>query len=218
MVEVRKLVASVAAVLLLVVPVYLRGGEKSVLSAQASSQAIQNTRANDFNLSRMRNRAMIRRFRRAGLLVRVPARTHFYYLHYIPSAYRCLRPWTKLFLDRLSREYHARFGQRLRVTSLTRTVVLQRRLQRRNPNAADATGPYRSSHLTGATLDISKRFMPHHGRRWMRRVLYRLERGGYLYAVEEFEQPTFHVMVYPTYRQYVARLTRHAAAADESTD
>lgn len=218
MVEVRKLVASVGVVLLLVVPVYLRGSEKSVLSAKASSQAIQNARANEFNLSRMRNRAMIRRFRRAGLLVRVPARTHSYYLHYIPSAYRYLRPWTKLFLDRLSRQYHARFGRRLRVTSLVRTVVLQRRLERRNGNAADATGPYRSSHLTGATLDISKRFMPRRGRRWMRRVLYRLQQSGYLYAVEEFEQPTFHVMVYPTYKKYVARVTHHAAANDESAD
>ena len=158
-----------------------------MLTADASSQAIQNARANDFNLSRMRNRAMIQRFHRAGLLVRVPSHTRFYYLHFIPAAYRYLRPWTKLFLDRLSREYHARFGQRLRVTSLVRTVALQRRLDRRNSNAAAATGPYRSSHLTGATLDISKRFMNPRGQRWMRRVLFCPQHNGYPYLVEEVE-------------------------------
>jgi len=212
----RKLAAGVAAVVLLVVPVCMRGGDRSVLSANASSQAIQNARANDFDLSRMRNRAMIQRFHGAGLLVRVPSHTRFYYLHFIPAAYRYLRPWTKLFLDRLSREYHARFGQRLRVTSLVRTVALQRRLDRRNPNAAAATGPYRSSHLTGATLDISKRFMKLRGQRWMRRVLFRLKQNGYLYAVEEFEQPTFHIMVYPNYRQYVDGLAHHASAPSDS--
>jgi hypothetical protein len=214
----RKLVASVAAVVLLLVPVCMRGGDRSVLSAKASSQAIQNARANDFDLSRMQNRAMVRRFYRAGLLVRVPSHTRFSYLHLIPAAYRYLRPWTMLFLNRLSREYHARFGHRLRVTSLIRTVSLQRRLEGRNPNAARATGPDRSSHLTGATLDISKRFMPRRGRQWVRRVLLRLHQGGYLYAVEEFEQPTFHVMVYPTYREYVAQLAHHATAPAESTD
>lgn len=213
----KKLVACVAAVVLLVAPVCMRGGDRSVLSADASSQAIQNARADEFNLSRMRNSAMVRRFHRAGLLVRVPSRTRFYYLHFIPSAYRYLRPWTMLFLNRLSREYHARFGRRLRVTSLIRTVSLQRRLEHRNSNAARATGPDRSSHLTGATLDISKRFMPRRGQRWMRRVLFRLHQAGYLYAVEEFEQPTFHIMVYPTYREYVSRLT-HRAAAAEATD
>ena len=110
-----------------------------------------------------------------------------------------------------------RFGQRLRVTSLIRTISSQRRLERGNPNAARATGPDRSSHLTGATLDISKRFMPRRGRQWIRRVLFRLHQGGYLYAVEEFEQPTFHVMVFPTYQQHVAQLA-HRASAAEATD
>jgi hypothetical protein len=198
-------IAVVAA--LLVLPARLRAADQSLLMANASSQAIQNEKANEFHLSRMRNRAMIRRFYRAGLLVRVPTRTRNYYLHGIPSSYHYLRPWTKLFLTRLSRQYHARFGQRLRVTSMIRTVYLQRRLTRRNPNAVRATGPDRSSHLTGATLDISKRFMSARGQRWMRHVLLRLERSGYLYAIEEFEEPCFHIMVYPTYRRYVERIT-----------
>jgi hypothetical protein len=203
----RMLFAMAAAAILLVSPLRLRAGDQSMLLATASSQAIQNEKANEFHLSRMRNRAMIRRFHRAGLLVRVPTRTRDYYLHGIPSAYHYLRPWTRLFLTRLSRQFHARFGQRLRVTSMIRTVWLQRRMTHRNPNAVRATGPDRSSHLTGATLDISKRFMSARGQEWMRHVLLRLEQSGYLYAIEEFEEPCFHVMVYPTYRRYVERIT-----------
>ncbi|HVB33403.1 MAG TPA: DUF5715 family protein [Patescibacteria group bacterium] len=206
----RTLAASLI-VLLLSVPVWARGRGRSLLVANASSQAIQNERANEYNLSRMRNAAMIQQFHQAGYLVAVPPDTPSYYLHDIPAAYRYLRPWTKLFLDRLSREYYASFGQRLRVTSLVRTVSSQLRLARYDPNAADATGPSRSAHLTGAALDISKRFMSYRGELWMRRVLFGLKQAGYLYAIEEFEEPDFHIMVYPTYRAYVATLTAHSS-------
>ena len=74
------------------------------LRANWNSQAIQNRRTDADNLSRMRNSAMVRRFARAGLLVRVPIRTRRYYTRYIPAKYRYLRPWSKLFLDRLARD------------------------------------------------------------------------------------------------------------------
>jgi hypothetical protein len=38
---------------------------------------------------------------------------------------------------------------------------------------------------------------------WMRKVLYSLKKNGYLYAIEEFQQPTFHIMVYQRYERYV---------------
>jgi hypothetical protein len=214
----RAILALFAAAILFTVPVRLRAGDQSLLMATASSQAIQNEKANEFGLSRMRNRAMIQRFYRAGLLDPVPVRTRFYYLYDIAPSYRFLRPWAKLFLDRLSREYYERFGQPLRVTSLVRTVGSQLRLSRWDPNTAQATGPDRSAHLTGAALDISKRFMSWQGQQWMRQVLFQLKRAGYLYAIEEFEEPCFHVMVYPTYRQYVARITTGHARAGTDTD
>jgi len=37
----------------------------------------------------------------------------------------------------------------------------------------------------------------------MRRVLHSLKAAGYLHAVEEFSQPTFHVMVHKKYPTYV---------------
>lgn len=204
--------------LVLSVPAWARGGgNRWLLVANADSQAIQNARANEYNLSRMRNTAMIQRFYRDGYLVAVPASTRYYYLHDIPPAYRFLRPWTRLFLDRLSSEYYARFRQRLRVTSLVRTVGSQIRLSHYNPNAAEARGPDRSAHLTGAALDISKRFMSVQGERWMRSVLFNLKQAGYLYAIEEFEEPDFHVMVYPTYRGYVVRLEHRSKEIEQAS-
>ncbi len=212
----RSLALSLVA-LVLASPAWARGrANRWLLVANASSQAIQNARANEYDLSRMRNDAMVRSFYQAGYLVAVPSRTQSYYLHDIRASHRYLRPWTRLFLDRLSREYYARFGHRLRVTSLVRTVASQRRLGRFNPNAADATGPSRSAHLTGAALDISKRFMSAQGIEWMRSALFQLKQAGYVYAIEEFEEPNFHVMVYPTYRAYVARLRGRPTGIEQS--
>jgi hypothetical protein len=162
----------------------------------------------------MRDVPMVRHFARSGYLVRVSASTRSYYLHDIPSQFHYCRPWTKLFLDRLSREFRAKFKQRLRVTSLIRTVARQKKLARSNGNAADAFGALRSSHLTGATLDISKHGMSPEARSWMRDVLYSLRKQGYLYAIEEFQEPTFHVMVYSNYPVYVKQITRQADDAE----
>ena len=183
-------------------------GSEKLLRANYQSQIIQNRRADRDDLSRMKNAAMVRRFANAGLLTRLPSRSKHYYTRYIPAKYRYLRPWSKLFLDRLSSQYHRRFRKKLRITSTIRTIALQNSLRRRNRNAASAYGPRRSSHLTGATLDISKRGMRPAEIEWMRRVLHSLHKKGYLYAVEEFQQPTFHIMVYKSYPTYVAYLKR----------
>jgi len=180
----------------------------NLLKASSNSQVIQNKRADADDLSRMANVAMVQRFANAGLLVRVPSKTQNYYTRYISAKYSYMRPWSKLFLDRLSAQYYARFKRPLRVTSTVRTVALQVSMAKRNGNAAAAYGSRRSSHLTGATLDISKNGMTRAGINWMREVLYSLRQKGYVYAVEEFSQPTFHIMVYKNYPEYVAGLQR----------
>ena len=182
-------------------------GVEPVLRASASSQRIQNARADFDDLSRLGNDREVIRFRRAGLLVPVPASGRGFYVHQVPAKFRYLRPWARLFLTRLSRQFHARFGARLRITGLLRTERYQARLTHRNVNAAAASGATRSSHLTGATLDISKRFMSGAHRSWMRSLLSELRDRKVLYAIEEFGQPCFHVMVYRSYSDYVERLT-----------
>jgi hypothetical protein len=182
------------------------------LTATASSQRIQNARADSDDLSRMTDAAMVQRFRRAGLLVPVATSTSSYYLHQVPARSRYLRPWAKQFLGRLSSQFHDRFGTRLRVTALVRTARDQRGLASRNANAAAASGPKQSTHLTGATLDISKRFMAPAHVEWMRRVLLDLRDAGVLYALEEFSQPCFHIMIYRSYDDYVRDRTIEADA------
>lgn len=208
----RSLAAGIFVVLLF--PLWMWAGGRRLLVANLSSQAVQNARADADNLSRMQDVAMIQRFVQHGYLVPVAASAHYYYLHSIPEPYRYCRPWTRLFLDRLSRQFYVRFHQRLRVSSLVRTVGRQRMLTRINDNAADATGELQSSHLTGATLDISKHSMTGRERAWMRQVLYSLRQAGYLYAIEEFQEPTFHVMVYANYSRYVKRLNHEARDAE----
>jgi len=128
-------------------------------------------------------------------------------LHAVREQNRYLRPWTRLFLSRLSSQYRARFGKQLRVTSLLRTAEYQRSLQGRNGNAASAKGPKRSAHLTGASIDISKKGMTGAERQWLRRVLTSLRDNGYLYAIEEYQQPVFHILVHRKYADYVKRKT-----------
>ena len=199
-------------VLLLVVPFGMSAASGDLV-ADESSQLLQNTRADADHLTRMTSTAMLRRFARSGYLVPVPAKTKTFYLHAISAQYRYCRPWTRLFLERLSRQYYTRFGQPLRVTSLVRTVGRQVMLARFNENAAEATGSARSSHLTGATIDISKRWMSQEEQDWLRDTLLSLRDAGYLYAIEEFEQPTFHIMVFRSYDAYVHRGTGKKAHA-----
>jgi uncharacterized protein YcbK (DUF882 family) len=177
------------------------------LRATTESQIIQNEQADRDRLSRMEDQEMLERFVRLKLLLPVDGRTSDFYIHNIPEERRYLRPWAKLFLDRIGRQYRSRFGQPLRITSLVRTEVHQRRLQGRNPNAAAPVGEKRSAHLTGACLDISKKGMNRAQMRWVREVLSSLKEKGYLFAVEEFTIPNFHVMVYRNYPEYVEMLT-----------
>ena len=107
-------------------PTAILAESANLLRAVQNSQLIQNKRADADDLSRMKDVAMIQRFFKADLLVRVPSKTRHYYTRYIPSKYSYLRPWSKLFLDRLSSQYYTRFKKKMRVTSLVRTVALQK--------------------------------------------------------------------------------------------
>lgn len=197
---------TIAATFVLVLPFCTLKAERVTLRATQHSQVIQNDRADEDNLARLKDIEMVERFARLQLLEPVPVKTDTYYLHAVLSANRYLRPWAKLFLDRISEQYRARFGKPIRVTSLTRTVVYQNSLRKRNRNAASPYGEKRSTHLTGASLDISKKGMRNAEILWVRRVLASLKDKGYLFAVEEFRQPNFHVMIYRNYPEYVEEL------------
>jgi hypothetical protein len=152
-------------------------------------------------LSRMSDLAMVKRFRRAGLLVPLPAEAGTYYVSGVHGALRVARPWTKRFIEQVSRAFHHLFTRRLRITSLTRTRAVQQRLLRTNLGAAPARGPVPSTPLTGAAVDVSKRSLSRTQVAWLRAVLARLRQRGLIHVVEEFHEPHFHVMVRRRYRK-----------------
>jgi Family of unknown function (DUF5715) len=170
--------------------------QSNLLLATSLSPMIQNDQADEEGLVRFGDEQTLQRYVRSRLLVKVPANSRTYYLKGVPARYGYLRPWSKRFLDDVGSQFHAKFNDRLRVTSLVRTSSLQLQLASHNTNAAPATGRTQSSHLTGATLDISKARMSAAQREWMRAKLVALASRGYLYGIEERVQPTFHVMVY----------------------
>jgi hypothetical protein len=155
----------------------------------------------------MRDLAMVDHFRRSGLLVDVPLETRTYYVEGVGTRLRVARPWTRRFIEQLAQAFHGLFDRPLRITSLTRTTARQRALLQTNSSAAPATGPVRSTHLTGAAVDISKRSFSEREVAWLRTVLARLRHRGVVHAVEEFGEPHFHVLVRRAYERYGRALT-----------
>ncbi|MGH7277457.1 MAG: DUF5715 family protein, partial [Candidatus Rokuibacteriota bacterium] len=176
------------------------------LRARVGHLRVENAAAARDDLSRMRDLDMVRRFRRAELLVPLPAETSTYYVAGVASSLRVARPWTKRFVEQLAAALHGLFGTRLRVTSLTRTMTLQLALRRTNANAAPARGPVWSTHLTGASVDISRHALSREATVWLRTVLRRLSANGVVHAIEEFREPHFHVLVRRRYATYAATL------------
>lgn len=177
----------------------------SALRAGPGYLVSENAAANRARLSRIPDLRTVRRFVRAKRLVPVPARTRTYEVVGVRPALRVARPWTVRFVKHLAQAFHARFRGTLRITSLTRTADVQRALRTTNGNAAPAEGRLRSTHLTGATVDISKRPMQLHEVQWLRAALGRLAKRELVSAIEEFAQPHFHVMVFPAYGKAIRR-------------
>lgn len=180
-----------------------------ILRGSRSALARENAVADRHDLTRIRDLAELRRFIDRGLLVPVRP-TDAYDLD--PelgeddpdnaALYAHARPWTRAFLDDVLAEGHRLHGDRFLITSLTRTQAYQRQLRRHNPTAATGRTPAeRSSHLTGATVDIRSTTLSPEGLAWFRRRLAALERRGALQATEERGNGCFHIMIFPDYER-----------------
>jgi hypothetical protein len=176
------------------------------LRARRGNPARENAAADAQRLTRLRSREALGRFVGAGLLVPMGAPLTGVRVTGMPSWRRVARPWTRQFVRQLGQAIHGLFDAQLRVTGLTRTEAVQTALLAWNGNAAPARGPSRSSHLTGASVDLSKVELSERELHWARLVLGRLTRRGVVLAIEEFAQPHFHVMVLREYADYARRL------------
>ncbi len=117
-----------------------------------------------------------------GDLVRVRD-TRDYRLHAVSYPYT--RPESLAFLEQLAEGYHSACGQRLVVTSLTRSRADQPR------NAS-----HRSVHPAGLAIDL-RRSSRRSCRRWLERTLLELEGDGLVEATRERSPPHYHVAVLP---------------------
>jgi LysM repeat protein len=121
------------------------------------------------------------RYVEPGHLVRVNPGRHLE-LHQVSYPYGV--PATKLFLTRLSSQYHSACGQKLTVTSLLRPK-----------NRQPANSVAKSVHPTGMAIDLR---VPktHKCRSWLERVLLSLEREGVLDVTRERRPPHYHVALF----------------------
>ena len=115
---------------------------------------------------------------------------------------RYCRPWTRQFLEDLSRDYYKEFHDQIQVNSAVRTVLVQKKLRRHNRNAAPESGELASSHLAGITVDIQRRGMSREQIHWVEQYMVPLKNLGLIEPEEERRQWVFHVMVSDRYTDF----------------
>lgn len=111
---------------------------------------------------------------------------------------RYCRPWTREFLQDFSQAFYTEFHTPIQVNSLVRTAEQQRVLRRHNRFAAPEIGDTASTHLTGVTVDLSRRGLTKTQYDWIRAYLMPLREAGLVEPIEE-RQPVLHVVVYEKY-------------------
>jgi len=117
-------------------------------------------------------------------------------------SHRYCRPWTHNFLQDLGEAFYSEFGQPIQVNSAVRTVEYQRKLRRRNGNAAPEAGDTASSHLGGLTVDINKRGLSRKQHDFIVDYLFNLREEGIIEVAEERRQPVFHIMISDRYTDW----------------
>ncbi len=200
--------------------VSLKGGTCSIL--------YENLAADHKKWSRVFTEKDAEALRASGDLVSLPREGDFGYefVRYHPDfdkERRWTRPLAKaVLLDLVAEPFFEEFGVPLPINASLRTVEFQRRLAKKNKNAASSVGLLPGSHSRGATFDIGKyrypawilgpkpeselrklrKELPEKEWRlsneevmWLRTRLLVLESCGVIEAVEEFFQANFHLEV-----------------------
>jgi len=115
---------------------------------------------------------------------------------------RYCKPWTRDFVEDLSQAFYEEFKKPIQVNSAVRTVAQQKKLRRHNRNAGPIEGETASTHLTGITLDLSKRGLTKKQHAWIEQYFLPLKEAGLIDPIEERRQPVFHVVVFDRYTEW----------------
>jgi hypothetical protein len=172
----------------------LRGSHESLLRQNAEIDRLQ--------LPRIADDAELEELIQREELVEIPETDSVRVAPNLQGSRRYCRPWTRDFVEDFSLAFYRAFRKPIQVNSAVRTVQQQKKLRRRNRNAAPAQGEIASSHLAGVTVDIAKTGMNRKQRKWTEQYFYRLQELGLIEAAEERRQPVFHVMVSDRYTEW----------------
>jgi hypothetical protein len=166
------------------------------------SLLIQNAEIDRLELPRIQDETELEALKADGsLLPIIPNETLRIEPSLDPSRRYC-RPWTRDFVDDISQAYYNRFHEQIQLNSAVRTVKVQRKLRRRNRNAAPAEGDTASSHLAGVTIDLQRRGMSKEQILWMEHYLFYMKALGLVEPEEERRHWCFHIMVSGHYSEW----------------
>ncbi len=170
-----------------------------LLKGSPESQIKQNQIADKSDLVRITNADQLEEMKRSGHLVQIPETRGIKIDDRLASHFRYVRPWVAIYLTRIGKDFHDRFGVDIKINSAVRTIEHQIHLSRRNKNAAPVDGHKRSSHLTGSAIDIAKLPLTEEQRIWLRQRFVADEISHKIEATEEHWQAVFHIMVFPDF-------------------
>ena len=178
----------------------------------------QNEEIDRLELPRIQNQAELDQLIASQELVPIVAGQTLRFDPRLDPDRRYCRPWTRDFLDDLSKAYYKQFHDQIQVNSAVRTVQVQKKLRRHNRNAAPEKGETASSHLAGITVDIQRRGMTKQQVAWMEQYLMPLRDQGLVEPEEERHQWVFHVAVSGRYRDSRESNTPAEQQQDETQD
>ena len=174
----------------------------------------QNQEVDRLELPRIVDDAQLEELKASHALVPIEESETLRIEHGLDPSRRYCRPWTRDFVQDLSEVYYNRFHEQIQLNSAVRTVKVQKKLRRRNRNAAPAEGETASSHLAGITVDLQRRGMTKEQVRFVEYYLFYLRALGLVEPEEERRHWCFHIMVsdrYEDWRQNQTLLPRHPA-------
>ena len=173
----------------------------------------QNEEVDRLELPRIQDDAQLEELKAGGELLPIRESEYLRFDPRLDPSRRYCRPWTRDFLEDLSKAYYKEFHSQIQVNSAVRTVKMQKRLRRHNRNAAPAEGDIASSHLAGITVDIQRRGMTRQQIQWMQQYLLPLKSMELIEPEEERRQWVFHVMVSGRYTEW--RQSRNLAVEQQ---
>jgi Family of unknown function (DUF5715) len=162
----------------------------------------QNEEIDRLELPRIQDDAELEALKTSGALVPIEESESLKIERSLDPSRRYCRPWTRDFVADLSEAYYRQFHDRIQVNSAVRTVKVQKKLRRRNRNAAPAEGDTASSHLAGVTVDLQRRGLTKDEIRFVERYLFYLNALGLVEPEEERRHWCFHVMVSDRYNDW----------------